>query len=219
MIHLIDVEKHFNTDVGVRQVLRETRLSIPTDKRVGVLGRNGAGKSTLLNMVAGVDQPSSGMIVRENARLSWPLGYAGGFHGDLTARENISFVARLYGVDYEKTFDLTEDFAEIGSYVDMPVRTYSGGMKSRLAFGLSLAIKFDCYLIDETIGAGDRFFRAKSRQVFLEQSKGAGMLLVSHSEATIREYCEIALVLFDGVLVPFADIEDAIDFYMRRCAP
>ena len=179
----------------------------------------GAGKSTLLNMIAGVDQPSSGMIVREDVRLSWPLGYAGGFHADLTARENISFVARLYDVDYNRTFELTEEFAEIGNYVDMPIRTYSGGMKSRLAFGLSLAIKFDCYLIDETIGAGDRFFRAKSRKVFVEQSKGSGMLLVSHEEATIREYCEIALVLFDGVLVPFADIEDAIDFYMRRCAP
>ncbi|MEX1152446.1 ABC transporter ATP-binding protein [Parvibaculum sp.] len=218
MIHLIGIEKHFDTDVGVRQVLNETNLSIPTDKRVGVLGRNGAGKSTLLNMIAGVDQPSKGMIVR-SGRLSWPLGYAGGFHGDLTARENISFVARLYGVDYKKTFELTEEFAEIGSYVDMPVRTYSAGMRSRLAFGLSLAIKFDCYLIDESIGAGDRFFRAKSRKVFLEQSKGAGMLLVSHSDNTIREYCEIALVLFEGILVPFADIEDAIDFYMRRCAP
>jgi len=218
MIHLIDVEKHFDTDVGIRQVLKGARMSIPTDKRVGVLGRNGAGKSTLLNMIAGVDQPSAGMIVRES-RLSWPLGYAGGFHGDLTARENISFVARLYDVDYNKTFELTEEFAEIGDYVDMPVRTYSSGMKSRLAFGLSLAIKFDCYLIDETIGAGDRFFRAKSRRVFLEQSKDAGMLLVSHNETTIREYCEIALVLFDGVLVPFADLDDAIDFYMRRCAP
>ncbi|MBX3495990.1 MAG: ABC transporter ATP-binding protein [Parvibaculum sp.] len=218
MIHLIDVEKHFDTDIGRRQVLRQTRLSIPTDKRVGVLGRNGAGKSTLLNMIAGVDQPSRGTIMREG-RLSWPLGYSGGFHGDLTARENISFVARLYGVDYRETFERAEEFAEIGNYVDMPVRTYSAGMKSRLAFGLSLAIAFDCYLIDESIGAGDRFFRAKSRRVFLNQSRNSGMLLVSHNENTIREYCEIGLVLFDGFLLPFGNIEDAIDFYMRRCAP
>lgn len=218
MIHLIGIEKHYNTDVGIRQVIRETNLSIPTNKRVGVLGRNGAGKTTLLNMIAGVDRPNRGMILREG-RLSWPLGYAGGFHGDLTARENISFVARLYDVDYDKTFARAEEFAEIGPYVDMPVRTYSQGMKSRLAFGLSLAINFDCYLIDEAIGAGDRFFRQKSRTVFLEQSKGAGMLLVSHNEATVREYCEIALVIYEGVLVPFGDVDSAIDFYMRKCAP
>lgn len=218
MIHLIDISKHFDTDIGRKQVLRETRLSIPTDKRVGVLGRNGAGKSTLLNMIAGVDRPSTGLIVRD-AKLSWPLGYAGGFHGDLTARENIAFVARLYEVDYNEIFEKAEAFAEIGDYVDMPVRTYSSGMKSRLAFGLSLAIDFECYLIDESIGAGDRFFRQKSRKIFLEQSKGAGMLLVSHNESTVREYCEIGMVLYEGVLVPFGDIDEAIDFYTRKCAP
>lgn len=218
MIHLIGISKHYNTDIGFKRVLRETSLTIPTGKRVGVLGRNGAGKTTLLNMIAGVDRPSTGMIIRE-ARMSWPLGYAGGFHGDLTARENIAFVARLYGADYDEIFEKTEDFAEIGAYVDMPVRTYSSGMKSRLAFGLSLAIDFECYLIDESIGAGDRFFRQKSRQVFLEQSEGAGMLLVSHNEATVREYCEIGMVLYEGFLVPFGDIDEAIDFYTRKCAP
>lgn len=218
MIHLIDISKHFDTDIGRKQVLYETRLTIPTDKRVGVLGRNGAGKTTLLNMIAGVDRPSTGMIVRD-AKLSWPLGYAGGFHGDLTARENIAFVARLYESNYDEIFEKAEAFAEIGDYVDMPVRTYSSGMKSRLAFGLSLAIDFECYLIDESIGAGDRFFRQKSRKIFLEQSKGAGMLLVSHNESTVREYCEIGMVLYEGVLVPFGDIDEAIDFYTRKCAP
>ncbi|MEQ8282921.1 MAG: ABC transporter ATP-binding protein [Parvibaculum sp.] len=218
MIHLIGISKHFNTDIGIKHVLYETSLSIPTNKRVGVLGRNGAGKTTLLNMIAGVDRPSRGMVVR-TAHLSWPLGYAGGFHGDLTGRENISFVARLYRADYKEVLRKTEEFAEIGAYVDMPVRTYSGGMRSRLAFGLSLAIDFECYLIDESIGAGDRFFRAKSQKVFLEQSKGAGMLLVSHNETTVREYCEIGLVLYEGVLVPFGDIDEAIDFYTRKCAP
>lgn len=217
MIHLIDISKHFDTDIGRKQVLRETRLTIPTNKRVGILGRNGAGKTTLLNMIAGVDRPSTGMIARET-RMSWPLGYAGGFHLDLTARENIAFVARLYDVDYDETFRRTDEFAEIGAYVDMPVRTYSAGMKSRLAFGLSLAIDFECYLIDEVIGAGDRFFRQKSKRIFLEQSKKAGMLLVSHDEATVREYCELGMVMYDGHLVAFGDIEDAIDFYTRKCA-
>lgn len=218
MIHLVGISKHFDTDIGRKQVLWETRLTIPTDKRVGVLGRNGAGKTTLLNMIAGVDRPSTGLIVRET-RMSWPLGYAGGFHPDLTARENIGFVARLYNVDYEETFRRTEEFAEIGAYVDMPVRTYSAGMKSRLAFGLSLAIEFDCYLIDEVIGAGDRFFRQKSRRIFLEQSKKSGMLLVSHDEATVREYCELGMVMYEGYLVPFDNIDDAIDFYTRKCSP
>ncbi|MGB6087188.1 MAG: ABC transporter ATP-binding protein, partial [Parvibaculum sp.] len=112
-----------------------------------------------------------------------------------------------------------EEFAEIGPYVDMPVRTYSSGMKSRLAFGLSLAIDFDCYLIDESIGAGDRFFRQKSKKVFLEQSKDRGMLLVSHNEKTVREYCQIGMVLYEGFLVPFDNIDEAIDFYTRKCAP
>ena len=218
MIHLMGISKHFNTDVGLKQVLRDTSMTIPTDKRVGILGRNGAGKTTLLNMIAGVDRPSTGMIVRE-ARLSWPLGYAGGFHADLTARENIAFVARLYKANYDEIFEKAEEFAEIGAYVDMPVRTYSSGMKSRLAFGLSLAIDFECYLIDESIGAGDRFFRQKSKKVFLEQSREAGMLLVSHNEATVREYCEIGMVLYEGFLVPFRDIDEAIDFYTRKCAP
>ena len=218
MIHLIGISKYFNTDIGLKHVLHETNLSIPTRKRVGVLGRNGAGKTTLLNMIAGVDSPSRGKIIR-NVRMSWPLGYSGGFHGDLTGRENISFVARLYRADYKEVLKQAEDFAEIGPYIDMPVRTYSSGMKSRLAFGLSLAVDFECYLIDESIGAGDRFFRQKSRKAFLEQSRGAGMLLVSHNEATVREYCEIGMVLYEGALLPFDDIEEAIDFYIRRCAP
>lgn len=218
MIHLIGISKHYDTDIGRKQVLRESRLTIPTTKRVGVLGRNGAGKTTLLNMIAGVDRPSTGMIIRES-RMSWPLGYSGGFHGDLTGRENIAFVARLYGADYDLTFERTEEFAEIGAYVDMPVRTYSSGMKSRLAFGLSLAIDFDCYLIDESIGAGDRFFRQKSKKVFLEQSKDRGMLLVSHNEKTVQEYCQIGLVLYEGFLVPFDNIDEAIEFYTRKCAP
>lgn len=217
MIHLIGIEKFFRSDVGIRRILRETNISIPSNKRVGVLGRNGAGKTTLLNLIAGVDRPNRGVIVR-NCNLSWPLGFAGGFHPDLTGRENISFVARLYKADYREVLAYAEDFAEIGAYIDVPLRHYSQGMKARLAFGVSLAISFECYLIDEIVGVGDHFFRKKAKTVFVEQSKGAGMLLVTHSEQRVREYCQHALVLHEGLLLPFDDVNEGIDFYQRKCA-
>ncbi len=215
MIHLINCGKYYDTDVGRREILRSANMSIPTDLRVGILGRNGAGKTTLLRMISGVEKPSYGEIIRRG-KLSWPLGLAGGLHPQLTGIENISFITRLYGADFDSVFDYIESFAEIGRYLDMPVKSYSQGMRARLMFGLSLSIDFDCYLIDELTGVGDRFFKEKSKLAFKSRAGKAGLLFVSHNEQTVREYCDYALVFYGTSLVPFEDIDEGIDFYLKH---
>jgi len=212
MIHLVDLEKRFQTQQGERVVLHRTNLSLPSNMRIGVLGVNGAGKSTLLRMISGTEPPSAGRIYRE-CRVSWPLGFSGGIHPNLTGIENIVFSARLYGVDIDETIRFTKDFAEIDEYIDMPVRTYSSGMRARLAFGLSLAVDFDLYLIDEITAVGDRRFQEKCRKAFEERTKSSGLFFVSHSEANIRKFCDLALVLHDGYLIPFPELGPALDFY------
>lgn len=212
MIHLFDIAKSYTTSEGVHAVIKPTRLSLPSHRRVGVLGQNGAGKSTLLNLIAGVENPDQGYI-QVDCRISWPLGFAGAFHGDLTGVENAAFVARIYGADVDYTIDFVKDFSEIGEYFHEPVRTYSSGMRGRLAFGLSMAIDFECYLIDEITAVGDQSFQAKCRQAFEERTEKSGILLVSHSETTIKSYCDLAIVIADGHLLPFDDIDEAVEFY------
>lgn len=214
MIHFINVEKYFDTDVGRKLILRKTNLTIPTNLRIGVLGRNGAGKSTLLRMVAGVAKPNSGSVVRQG-KVSWPLGLTGGIHPELTGMENIQFLTYLYQADFDHVVEYVKEFSEIGEYLNVPVRLYSSGMRAKLMFGVSLAIDFDCYLIDELVGVGDRFFREKSKKAFVDRALGAGLLFVSHNEKTVKEYCEYVLVLNDGYLVPFDDVDEGIEFYLQ----
>jgi capsular polysaccharide transport system ATP-binding protein len=212
MIHLVDLEKSFLSSQGRHVVLHRTNLSIPSDMRIGVLGMNGAGKSTLLNMIAGSEPPTAGRVYRE-CRCSWPLGFAGSFQPNLTGIENILFAARVYGVDGDDAVAFASEFAELGEYINMPVRTYSAGMKARLAFGLSLAIDFDIYLVDEITAVGDRRFQEKCRKAFAERTSKSGLCFVSHNEANIRALCDIALVLHNGYLVPFEDLESALEYY------
>lgn len=212
MIEFHNVSKFYPTPHGRKTVLDRLDLVLPTGAKVGVLGRNGAGKSTLLGMVAGTTRPDTGRIVRP-ASISWPLGFGGTSNADLTGAQNVRFVARIYGMDTDALVDYVKDFAELGDFMDMPVRTYSSGMKARLTFGMSMGIAFDCYLVDELTAVGDSRFKKKSLTVFRTRLKDAGLLMVSHSINTIRTYCTSGLVLEGGHATYYEDVAEAVDVH------
>jgi capsular polysaccharide transport system ATP-binding protein len=209
VIEFHKVSKSYRTTARRKILLEDFTLTLPPGRKVGVLGRNGAGKSTLLGMVAGIAKPDSGYI-RRHASVSWPLGFKGSFNGDLTGAQNVRFTARVYGVDTDALVAYVQDFAELGDFMDMPIRSYSSGMKARIAFGMSMGIAFDWYLVDEITAVGDSAFKKKSLKVFKSRLKDAGMLMVSHSTGTIRKYCDAGLVLENGRASFFEDVEEAI---------
>ncbi len=212
MIELSNVCKSYRTQWGENVILDHVNLCFPALTSVGILGRNGAGKSTLLRVLSGVELPDSGEVKR-NARLSWPIGFAGGFNGSLTGEENCRFVARIYGEDVDRVAGFARNFAELGDYFFMPVRTYSSGMKARLAFGLSMAIDFDYYLVDEVTAVGDSRFQAKCQRAFRERRERAAVIMVSHNMKTIRDYCSTCAILDKGSLRLFDSIEAATEEY------
>lgn len=212
MIELIGLSKYYPTSHGIHHVLRDVSLTIPTDQSIGILGRNGAGKSTLLRLIAGIESPDSGEVVR-HARLSWPIGLAGGFHGALTGEENLRFVSRIYDADPAEVSQKVRAFADLGEYFDMPLRTYSNGMRARLAFGLSMAIDFDVYLIDEIIAVGDKPFQEKCRAVFNARRDHSSVIIVSHNMNTIRQFAKRCAVLKDGSLMLFDTVDEAVRLY------
>lgn len=212
MIVLENVTKRYRTREGWRVVLDGVSATFPAGRNIGILGKNGAGKSTLIRLIAGAEHPDRGRI-RRGMRVSWPLGFAGGFQGSLTARDNIRFVSRIYGADWRRVLDQVEDFAQLGPYLDMPVSTYSAGMRARLSLGLSLAIEFDCYLVDELPGVTDVLLRQKYTAIMQARRTRSAMILVSHSPAAIRQTCDAAAVLHRGRLVLTENVEAAIAFY------
>ncbi len=215
MIRLENLSKSFSTPWGRKTVIDNASLTFPSGISVGLLARNGAGKSTLMGMIGGTIQPSGGRIVSAGS-VSWPVGFSGSFHKDLTGAQNTRFVARVYGVDTEELLAFVEDFAELGGHFHSPVRTYSSGMKSRLAFGVSIGIPFDTYLVDEVTSVGDANFKRKSRVVFLERMKSAGAIVVTHSMAQIRKLCTAGVVLENGRLDYYEDVEAAIDQHQKN---
>ncbi len=210
MIRLIHVTKAFyNAGVETR-VADDISLSFPTGKVVALLGRNGAGKSSLLHMMAGTMRPSTGEVLIEG-QVSLPVGFAGGFHGDLAGLQNTRFVARIYGVDSDQLAEFVEGYAELGSHFRAPVRSYSQGMRARLAFALSMGISFDTYLIDEVTAVGDAAFRKKCVAALTERLSGRSAVVVSHSLGFLKRVCDAAVVMEGGQAAWFHDVDAAIN--------
>ncbi len=212
MIRLAGINKVYGTRSGPVHVLRDVNLSIEFGERVGILGRNGAGKSTLIRLISGAEFPTSGVIER-GMSVSWPLAFGGAFQGSLTGYDNLRFICRIYGVDPEDKLGFVEEFSELGIYLREPVKSYSSGMRARLAFAVSMVIEFDCFLIDEIIAVGDTRFHEKCHQELFERRGDRAMIIVSHNADYIREHCTRAAVLADGQLHHPANLDEAFDFY------
>lgn len=214
MIEFRDVSKAFRNGRTRKVVLHNASGVFPRGRNIGLLGPNGAGKSTLLRLIAGTEFPDKGTIKR-TARISFPLGFGGSFKGVLTGRENCRFVARIYGLQTRSVERFVEDFTELGAYFDLPLATYSSGMRARYSFGVSMAVDFECYLVDELLSVGDAVFRARCDAVFSAKRKTASMILVSHSIKMLQKYCEMGAVLAGGQLRLYDKLGDAIIDYRR----
>lgn len=218
MIEVNHVYKRYHTrnHRSEHWVLRDVSFRLPQGLSLGVIGGNGVGKSTLLRLIGGMDYPDRGNVVRR-CRVSWPIGLAGGFQGSMTGRQNVKFVARIHGNArrIDEVIAFVQDFAEIGPAFDQPIRTYSSGMRSRLAFGLSLAFDFDLYLSDEATATGDASFKAKAKKVFRERVERASLIMVSHSEGILRDLCQAGVWLRNGEAIWFDDIAVALKTYKK----
>lgn len=209
MIEFRNLRKTYRLS-GIRKVIIDRlTMTLPGDRNIGILGHNGAGKSTLLRLIAGAELPDEGRVVR-HGKISWPLGFSGGFNGNMTGIENARFVARMYGEDTESVIEFVEDFSELGSSMRLPITTYSSGMKARLAFGISMAINFSTYLIDEITAVGDTRFKKKCSEVFENKLQNSNIIMVSHSVSNIRKFSACGCVLHHGRLTFYDDIEEAI---------
>lgn len=214
MIVLENVVKRYKSRTGTHTVLNDINLTVKPGERLGILGINGSGKSTLIRLISGQEYPDSGKI-RRGMGVSWPLAFSGGFQGSLTGLDNLRFISRIYGVDHEAIRSFVEEFAELGEYFREPVKLYSSGMQARLAFALSLAIEFDCYLIDEIIAVGDARFHEKCTHELFEKRKDRAFVIVSHDPNFIKSYCTRAAVINHGELTCFENVTDAFEHYMR----
>jgi capsular polysaccharide transport system ATP-binding protein len=215
MIRLRNLSKSYVIGANRKVVADNINFTFPTGESVGLLGRNGAGKSTLLSMIAGATEYDRGSIETVGS-ISWPVGFRGSFHPDLTGGQNTRFVARVHGVDTDELLEFVEDFAELGNHFHQPVRTYSSGMRSRLSFGVSMGISFDTYLVDEVTSVGDANFRQKSAVVFKDRLRNCGAIIVTHSMNTIRKLCTSAAVLEDGKLTYYRNLEEGIAQHLKN---
>ncbi|WP_312239659.1 ABC transporter ATP-binding protein [Pantoea sp.] len=218
MIKIENLTKSYRTPAGRHYVFKDLNIELPSGKSVALVGRNGAGKSTLLRMIGGIDRPDSGRIITDKT-ISWPVGLSGGFQGSLTGRENVKFVARLYAKKEElkEKVAFVEEFAELGKYFDMPIKTYSSGMKSRLGFGLSMAFKFDYYLVDEVTAVGDARFKQKCAELFKARHEEASFLMVSHSLNSLKEFCDVAIFVGrNNRAIFYNNIEEALNNYRNE---
>lgn len=214
MIEARNLTKRYKTKSKYNVVLDNVSFKIPMGRNIGFLGRNGAGKSTLLRILSGVELPTSGQVLREGT-ISWPIGFSGGFQSSMTGYDNIRFICRIYGVELGQVVDFVNDFSELGDYMDMPVISYSAGMRAKLAFGISMAIDFNYYLIDEVTAVGDASFKAKSEAEFNKRKEKSTLIVVSHNAATIKTMCDGVVVLDKGKLIEFDDIDEGLRYYTQ----
>lgn len=212
MIECRNLHMDYRSGHVTKHVLKGVDFAINPRDRIGLLGRNGAGKSTLIRLIGGVEMPTSGKVVRRMT-CSWPLGFTGGFQGSLTGYDNARFIARIYDKPYAEIRGFIEDFTELGTNLRMPVKIYSSGMRARLAFALSLAIEFECYLIDEVIMVGDKNFQDKCKAEFFERRTDRALLLASHSLEMVKQYCNRAIVLHEGRATVYEDVKEAVAVY------
>ncbi len=213
MIKAVRVSKEYPSESGgYRRVLDDVSFDLARGEKIAVLGRNGAGKSTLIRLLGGVELPSSGAIERSMS-ISWPVALAGGIHGVLTGNDNIRFIARVYGKPFQELRDYVDDIAQLGKFLSEPVKTYSTGMAGRLNFALSLAVDFDCYLIDEVIAAGDQNFQLRCHQELFDKRADRALILASHVPEIVKSYCSRALILHRGRAKMFDDLSLAFDIY------
>ena len=215
MIQLDNIVKRYQTRQGASTVLNGVSLQVKRGEKIGILGRNGSGKSTLIRLISGAERPTSGSITR-GMSVSWPLAFGGAFQGTLTGLDNLRFICRVYGTSAEDKIHYVQEFSELGKYLREPVKTYSSGMRARLAFAISMVVEFDCFLIDEVISVGDARFHDKCRQELFEKRRDRAIIMVSHEAHNIREHCDRACVIHDGVLHEFTDIDAAYECYNRN---
>lgn len=214
MINLIDITKDYKTRSGTLKVLRNIDMTIRPGERIGIMGRNGAGKSTLARIISGAEKPTSGRIERKMT-VSWPLALNGGFHNRLSGSDNLRFICRVYGVDFEPRMDFVRDFSELGAFLNEPVAIYSSGMRARLAFAISMVIDFDCYLIDEVTAVGDERFRERCQIELFEKRADRAMVLISHSRRFLEEVCNRFLLLQDGQLEEYGSFREVYHEYKK----
>lgn len=218
MFTLDNITKSYLTTSGRKYIFRNLSMVVPPDRNIGLIGRNGAGKSTLMRLLSGVDSPDSG-VVRTDKSISWPVGQSGGFQGSMSARDNVKFVCRVYGYVGEamrEKIRYVQEFADIGTWFDEPIRTYSSGMRSRVAFGLSMAFDFDYYLIDEVMAAGDNSFRVKCEEVFREKLGKSKIFLTTHNMKEVERLCDMVLLVDNGKLVIYEDVAKGIEAYRSK---
>ncbi|OKL45771.1 ABC transporter ATP-binding protein [Pseudovibrio exalbescens] len=215
MIEFQNVSKTYYLKGIEKVILDDVSFKFPKGRNVAILGHNGAGKSTMMRLLAGAELPDAGRI-RRHVKVSWPLGFSGGFNGQMTGMENIRFVARMYGEDTERVIEFVQEFSELGESLTLPIQTYSSGMKARLAFGVSMAIDFRYYLIDEVTAVGDARFKRKCDEVFKQKLKRSNIVMISHSMGSIRQLCDMGCVLDKGKLYFHDDVEDAIAHHTKN---
>ncbi|MCR8679281.1 MULTISPECIES: ABC transporter ATP-binding protein [Campylobacter] len=221
MIKLDNLTKFYPLSNGDKHfVFREFTFTFPDDCSIGLIGRNGAGKSTLMRLLSGADIPNAGRVITDK-KISWPVGLAGGFQHALSARDNVKFVARVYGYKgeaLEEKVRYIEEFAEIGKYFDEPMNTYSSGMRSRIGFGLSMAFDFDYYLIDEAGAVGDAKFKQKSDAIYKEKLSNSKVIMVSHNMSEIEQWCDKVILVNCGMTTVYDDVKEGIEMYKRICS-